>query len=179
MSWDKEDVGWVIKFIVLTLVWYSSVVCMSFSLVAAFPIAFRYAIITIMVMYLLYSPFVEYGKHKGHHDKISIALYILIYGWVGYITCRLTAIMLSYERTGILPPELIGTAWTNEWWSFFVYMGAWLCPTIYFSVKSKANKEKARIARNIARRQRHHKEVEERRKSIIEQSKFYGRRSLV
>jgi uncharacterized membrane protein len=144
MDWDKHDIMWAIKFAAVALVWCSSVACMSFSLMANYPAAWQYTIITMMVSYLLYSPFRDYKKYKKRPDKILAVLNIVLYGWLSYITWMLTLRMLDYEKTGALPPMIVDPAWTHKWWAFLVYMGAWLCPIIYFSVKTRQRKEKLR-----------------------------------
>ena len=140
MAWDKHDTMWVVKYLTVALVWWGSVACMSLSLLAEYPVAWQYAIITMMVSYLLYSPFGDYKRYKERPDKVLAVLNIMIYGWLGYITWSMIFRMLDYEKTGILPPAIVDPSWTHKWWAFFVYMGAWLCPTIYFSVRIKNKK---------------------------------------
>lgn len=164
MAWDKYDTEWAIKFLAVALVWYGSIVCVSFSMFAHYPVISYHVVCTLMVCFTLFYPAEIHKKItkptcSRKLDYVGIGLDVAFWCFMTWIGVKM---MIVIHTGADLPDNIINNEWTQKWWGFLVYMGAWLCPIIYFSVRHQERKEKKEIERLRARQARRQREFEER-----------------
>ena len=143
MSWDKHNTIWVGKFAGLSIVWYATVVSLSFAVFAHWPWPSYYVLCVGLVCFSFYQPLELRKEWKQRHDKVGLAIGLAFWAFLTYLA---VSTMVTIHG-GTLPPNIIEHAWTEKVWAPLVYFGAVMCPTIYASIyylRRKGKKEELR-----------------------------------